>query len=561
MQIQNLLMRNKFLITIFTLTIGAIGMQGCSKKIDEAYLNPNAPVRVPIESILPGVIGGIQYFYSSAGTTFGLQLDATFIGRYVQYFSTQTDLENYAEMGGVTGASDNTGSIWGAVYYAHGKNVNRIIEWGTEEQKWDYVGAAWAIRAWGWLELTNEYNDGILKEAFNENLSQFHYDSQPEFYDSCRAICFRALNFLNRTDGNVSKENFAKGDAYFLGGDVNKWKKFVYGILARSYIDLSAKDLFAANNYAYADSAIKYADLAMTTNDDNPYVQLAGGLQTGTNNYYGPYRANLGTYRQCAYIADLMSGRNSTAFTGVSDPRAWYMLRENNSGNFQGFLPWRGSNTPGLTSGLYPLNFWGHATYNATTAPTVDTSRYLFQNTSPWPIMTASEMQFIKAEALYKKGNKAGALTAYTNGISLDFDMLTTKYPQHIPAANVITPVVKADYLANPAVVPALADDLTLTHIMLQKYIALYVWGTHQTWIDMRKFHYDEVIDEATGKPVYADFTPPSGQYLVATNNGKKVYRCKPRYNSEYLYNVPELTRIGAFDADYITKECWFSQK
>jgi len=552
-------MRHKFLTTILIIATGAVLLQGCSKKIDEAYANPNAPVRVPIETILPGVIGGLTYFYSSNGTTFGVQLDATFIGRYVQYFTTTTDQENYAEMGGVTGSSDNTGSIWGAVYYGHGKNVNAIINWGTEEEKWDYVGAAWAIRAWGWLTLTNEYSDGPLKEAFNDSLQSFHYDPQPDFYDSCRAVCFRALSFLNRTDGNVSKENFAKGDAYFLGGDVNKWKKFVYGILARSYIDLSAKNLFAANNYAYADSAVKYADLAMQTNDDNATVKLAGGLLSATNNYYGPFRANLGTYRQTAYIADLLSGRNSTAFNGVFDPRAWYMLRENNSGNFMGFVPWRGANTPGINSSTYPFNFWGNATYNSTSAPAVDTSRYLWQNTPPYPMMTASEMQFIKAEALYRKGDKAGALAAYTKGISLNFDMLAANYPQHIPAAAVITPAVRDAYLANPSVVPA-AGALTLTHIMMQKYIALYVWGTHQTWTDMRKFHYTD-LDPVTGKQVYADFTPPSGQYLISTNNGKLVYRCKPRYNSEYLYDVPELTKIGAFDPDYITKECWFSQK
>ncbi|MBO9203184.1 MULTISPECIES: SusD/RagB family nutrient-binding outer membrane lipoprotein [Niastella] len=553
-------MRHKFLTTIFTLTIGAICMQGCSKKIDEAYLNPNAPIRVPVETILPGVIGGFTFFYSANGTGYGVQQDATLIGRYVQYFGIQTDLDNYGEMGGVTGASDVTGSIWAAVYYGHGKNVNKIIEWGTEEEKWDYVGAAWAIRAWGWLELTNEYNDGILSEAWDERLTQFHYDQPADFYDSCRAVCYRSLSFLSRTDGKSNKENFAQGDAYFLGGDVTKWKKFVYGLLARSYINLSAKNMFAANNYAFADSAAKYADLAMTTNDDNAYVKVSGGLQSQTLNYFGPFRANLGAYRQCAYIADLMSGRNTTAFNGVSDPRAWYMLRENNSGTFQGFLPWRGSNTPGLNSSQYPLNFWGHATYNSTASPTADTSRYIWQNTSPWPMMTASEMQFVKAEALYRKGDKSGALAAYKNAISLDFDMLTTVYPQHIPSANVITQTVKDAYMNNPAVVPVSANDLTLTHIMLQKYIALYVWGIHQTWVDMRKFHYTD-LDPVTGKQVYADFTPPSGQYLVATNKGKFVYRCKPRYNSEYLYNVPELTRIGAFDQDYVTKECWFSQK
>ncbi|HEY1200909.1 MAG TPA: SusD/RagB family nutrient-binding outer membrane lipoprotein, partial [Niastella sp.] len=480
-------MRNKFLTTIVTLATGAVCMQACSKKIDEAYLNPNAPIKVPIETILPGVIGGLTNFYSANGTLYGVQQDAQYIGRYVQYFTTQTDNENYARMGGVTGASDVTGSIWAAVYYGHGKNVNKIIEWGSEEEKWDYVGAGWAIRAWGWLELTNEYNDAILKEAWNDSLSQFHYDTQPEFYDSCRATCFRALSFLNRTDGNVSKENFAKGDAFFYGGDVNGWKKFVYGILAKTYINLSSKNLFAANNYAFADSAIKYADLAMTSNDDNAYVKVSGGLLSQTNNYYGPFRNNMGAYRQCAYIADLMSGRNSSAFSGVNDPRAWYMLRENQSGNFQGFLPWRGANTPGINTALYPYNFFGHSTPSSTAAPTVDTSRYIWQNISPWPMMTASEMQFVKAEALYRKGKKTEALAAYTNAISLDFDMLTNVYNQHIPAANAITPAVKAAYLANPAVVPALPDNLTLTHIMLQKYIALYVWGIHQTWVDMRK--------------------------------------------------------------------------
>lgn len=552
-------MRNKFVITILVFTASAVMMQSCSKKIDEAYLNPNAPVRVPVERLLPGVIGGFTNFYSANGTLYGVIQDATFIGRYIQYFTTQTDRENYAMMGGTSG-SDNTGAVWATVYYGHGQNVNKIIEWGTEEQKWDYVGVAWAIRAWGWLELTNEYSDAILKEAFDVSKAQFNYDTQPEFYDSCRAICHRALSFLSRTDGQVSKENLAKGDAFFYGGDVNKWKKFVYGILARSFIDLSAKNLFAASAYAYADSAIKYANLSLADNNDNAMVKVSGGATSGTNNYFGPFRNNMGAYRQCAYIADLLSGRNTSAFTGVADPRAWYMLRENNSGNFQGFTPWRGSGSPGMNSANYPFNFWGHATYNSTLAPAVDTSRYIWQNTSPWPMMTASEIQFIIAEAALRKGDRSTALAAYTKAIDLNFEMLANTYPQHIPETNKITDVAKTAYLTNPLVVPVSENDLTLTHIMLQKYIALYGWGSQQTWTDMRKFHYTD-IDPQTGKQVYADFTPPSGEFLVAGNNGKLAYRFRPRYNSEYLYNIPELTRIGALDVDYITKECWFSQK
>jgi hypothetical protein len=529
----------------------------CSKKIDDAYLNPNAQVVEPIETILPSVIGGFSAFYSSAGTGYGLQNDGLLLGRYIQFWGTTTTAENYGQMGG-TGASDNTGSLWATVYYGHGQNVNKIIEWGTQQQKWDYVGVALAIRAWGWLSLTNQYGDAILKQAFNTSLQQFNYDTQPEFYDSCRAICFRALASLNRTDGNVSQANLAIGDAYFYKGDVNKWKKFVYGILARSYNDLSNKAIYAANNYAFADSAIKYASMAMDANSDNATCKFAGGNTSALNNYYGPFRSNIGTIRQSAYVASLLSGQNSSAFTGVNDPRAWYILRENTNGTFKGFTPWLG--TSGLSTNDYPQNFWGNTISNSTVPPTVDNSRYIFQNTGEYPIMTASEMKFIIAESALRKGLFQTAYDAYKLGISLNFDMLTTTYSTNIPSANVITATTKNAYLTNPAVVPAVPASLTLTQIMLQKYIALYGWGVLETWTDMRKFHYVD-IDPATNKQVYADFAPPSGINLISTNNGKFVYRCRPRYNSEYLYDIPELTRIGALNQDYNTYECWFSQK
>lgn len=541
---------------LFVALICTLFSISCSKQIDDAYKNPNAAVVEPIESILSGVIGSFTAFYSSAGTGYGVQADDILLGRYIQYWGTTTNGENYGQMGGTVN-SDNTGAVWAAVYYGQGQNVNKIIQWGTEQQKWDYVGAATAIRAWGWLELTNQYSDAPLREAFNTNLVQFHYETQPEFYDSCRAVCFRALSFLNRTDGKVSKDNLAIGDAYFFNGDVDKWKKFVYGILARSYINLSNKQIFATNGYA--DSAIKYANLSLASNADNAAVRVAGGITSAVNNYFGPFRGNIGSIRQSSYIADLMSGNNADAFKGVADPRRWYFLRENGNKTFKGVTVWAG--TTGVAAADLPQNFWGNPTATATTAPTVDSSRYLYQNTSPWPLMTASEMQFIIAEAALRKGNSALALSAYTKAIDLNFDMITTTYPQNVAVPNQITPAVKAAYMSNPAVIPTTPTGLTLTHIMLQKYIALYGWGTHQTWIDMRKFHYTD-NDPVTGKQVYANFTPPSGANLISTNNGKLVYRCRPRYNSEYLYNVPELTRIGAYqNLDYNTYEMWFSQK
>ena len=76
----------------------------------------------------------------------------------------------------------------------------------------------------------------------------------------------------------------------------------------------------------------------------------------------------------------------------------------------------------------------------------------------------------------------------------------------------------------------------------------------------MRRFHYTD-LDPATGKQVYADFAIPSGINLYVDNGSKPVYRVRPRFNSEYVWNLNELIRIGADKPDFHTKESWFSQK
>lgn len=547
-------MKNKFFKSILALTvIGAVAMSSCKKRLDDAYANPNATTRVPVESILPGLIGNFLGSSSAAGSSYGLGGDGLLVGRYIQFWETNTTLNDFDMMRGASGASDNMGSIWAMHYYGQGQNLNRMVEWAIEEQKWDYVGVGYAIRAWAWLTLTNQYGDVILKQAFNTNLQQFNYDVQQDVYDTVRATCFRALDYLNTTGGNASQANLALGDAYFYNGDVNKWKKFVYGVLARSYGYLSNKSTYKP------DSVVKYANLAMTTNADNATCKFAGTGISGTASYMGILRSNVGTLRQSAFIADLMSGANPGPFNGVEDPRNWYLLRENTNGTFKGINPNKG--TSGLASADQPTNFWG-GTFATTAAPANENNcRYIFRNTAEFPIMTAAEMKFLKAEALLRKNDNAGALTAYTEGISLNFDMLTTNYATNVPTAKLITATTKANYLARPEIVPA-AANLTLTHIMLQKFIALYGFGMQEVWTDMRRYHYNQDNDPATGKPVYIGFTPPSGTDLHPDNNGKLVYRARPRYNSEYLYNIPELTRIGAYPGlDYHTKECWFSQK
>ncbi|HTI10244.1 MAG TPA: SusD/RagB family nutrient-binding outer membrane lipoprotein [Puia sp.] len=540
-------------MSLLTCLIGS----SCSKQIDNAYQNPNASVVEPVEQLLPSVIANFVGGANTGNGGNGTGGDAREIGRYIQFWANNTTGNQYDQMGGTTGNNGGTlGYVWTMHYATMGQNINKIAEWGAQQKKWDYVGVAWAIRAWSWLTLSDEYGNIILREAFQLSRTQFDYDTlQSEAYDTVRATAYRALTYLNMTGDSVSQANLAKGDTYFYGGDVSKWKKFVYGVLARSYAHLTNKPDFKTK---YADSVIKYTDLAMTQNSDNGYVTFANTGVSGTMNYFGPTRNNMGPLRQTSFIANLLSG-NNTVFPGIQDPRVWYLIRENPNGTFMGIRPSHGASPGdvGLSTNDQPQNFWG-GVYTVNTG-TNTSARYLFRNEAPFPMMTASEMQFDKAEAAYRKGDKSTALNSYINGINLSFDMLTTTYSANVPAANLITPASQQAYMSNPQVVPTDPANLTLSQIMLQKYIALYAWGAHETWVDMRRYHYTDTDPDRPGVQVYTDWTPLAPADIWPFNGGKYVYRARPQNTSEFQYNIIAVTAMGGTALDYCTKEEWFS--
>jgi hypothetical protein len=157
----------------------------------------------------------------------GTMNDSRFVGAYIQNWQYYLTLSNFDRMGYTNTIGDVAQSTWRMHYYDIGQNNVKMIDWATEEKRWDYVGVGKAVSAWSWLTLTDYYGDVILKEAFNTNLLTFHYDTQEEVYTYVRQLCFESLEYLNKSGDNTDPATLAKGDAYFYKGDLNKWKKFV----------------------------------------------------------------------------------------------------------------------------------------------------------------------------------------------------------------------------------------------------------------------------------------------------------------------------------------------
>jgi hypothetical protein len=156
-----------------------------------------------------------------------------------------------------------------------------------------------------------------------------------------------------------------------------------------------------------------------------------------------------------------------------------------------------------------------------------------------------------------RKGDRALALDAYQKGLSAHIDFVNARNAEIGSEPTQISAAEKAEFLESPEIVPT-ADGLTLSHIMSQKYIALYGWGQNETWLDMRRYHYTD-LDPESGLQVYRGFTPPTR--LDIDNAGKLVQRVRPRYNSEYVWNQAGLEKIGGLSRDFHTKPIWITER
>jgi hypothetical protein len=553
-------------ITLITALVIIITASGCKKYLD-INRDEDTPQNPDASSVFPAMLGAIPR---------GLQFDARFVSKYIQNWVASTNLTATFDAMSYAGGSDNNGDIWRQCYFGLGKNLDYIIENGTTKGQWDYVGAAQVLKGMMFQYATDYHGEIIFKEAFLPDKAFFKYDDQETVYAGIDSILRLGIRNLSRSDNEISTTRLIKGD-YVYDGNNAKWIKFAWGLMARNAHRITNK---ASYN---ADSVIAFCNRSLATTADDFLVPFDAAKNDDAN-FFGTFRNNLGAFRQSTFIVSLLDG---TTLAGVAptpataynrDPRMRHMLTcsedtTNGNGGFRGVAPSVGDPNVLLT-GVYAVGSanwvnarkrvpvpWADSTYVNPSSSVFNPSyrHYLFADKVVMPVMTASEIQFIKAEAALRKGDPATAHAAYLSGINLHFDFVNRGTMPRSNAVlfygNAISTTERATYLAS-ANVKNTPASLTLSDIMMQKYIALWGWGFFETFVDMRRYHWTD-LDPVTGLQVYKNFALPT---LASENFGKPVYRVRPRFNSEYVWNRDELLRIGALNGDYHTYECWFSK-
>lgn len=309
------------------------------------------------------------------------------------------------------------------------------------------------------------------------------------------------------------------------------------------------------------------------------------------------------------YVADTI-----TTIAGHFDPRVVLKLGTNDGYDYKDIdnadsikhYRFYGSNFGGSVGPIgTSSNPYGRAG-KASSGDVDGKGRWLYRNDAPYILMTAAEIKFELAECYWKRGEKAQALQAMKDGIALDLDFTKLYIKPGSPKENADGSYVfggalpggdkiKADvfqkladeYKSGPYVEGLALNDFTLSHIMLQKIVALYPWGGIELWTDQRKYHYDlnytgeypssgngydlttvdQKWDEDPTKVFKGLYLQPAqvegrkGKYDV-DNGGSPCYRVRPRYNSEYMWNVPGLEALKPISGtaiNYHTSIPWFA--
>ncbi len=508
---------------------------GCHDFLD-VNTNPNGPQSVTANLYLSPML---HWLVTSP------QFDGRYLGHYAQeWVSTSVNFspaQSWGRMGYDPG-SDNGGQQWRDVYWSLGQNLVDMNAKATAEQRWDLLGVGLILKAWGWQVLTDLHGEIIIKEAFDQSRTTFDYDPQDYAYQEVRRLLDSAIVLLRHTDGAVDATYLAKGDHIYNGNRV-QWLRFAWGLKALVLNHFSNKAAYQP------DSVMAAVDSSFVSNADDALLAYpATSTDLQDYNFWGRSRNNVTLYRQTQFVLNLMNG---TQFGGVVDPRLTRMLSASPDGQYRGLDP----NVLGfgaLTTAQQPNNFFGYPGTGGLGLP----ARYIFADRSKIPVMTYAELQFIKAEAALHKGDQATARTAYVNGISASIDFVNARNLDAGQTPTQITGTEKTSFLADSNIVPALGQ-LTLSHVMSQKFIALWGWGHDEIWMDLRRYHYT-ALDSVSGVQVFRGFAPPTTLY--SANQGQVVQRIRPRYNSEYVWNYAALTAIGANASNYHTKPLWITQ-
>ncbi len=430
-------MRNIYLkISFWSMLL--MSLVSCSDFLD-VNTDPNKTADASLNTLTPTLL-----FFTANNT----HISANISNQYCQ------------QIGGVAAGSTDSqlrntyAGLWTNIYLNIIPNANAMIKKAESTNSPHYSGIAKVIIAYN-LGLGTSVWENIAYSTADNQLSNLTpaYDTQESIYKSIQKLLDEAIVELGKTE-SISKPNT---DDIVFKGTIANWIKTAYTLKAR-YLLHTSKKSGAASYDAIMDALSKGIkantedfQLVYTDKNFNPLHSIA--LANNTGNVTTTFSATL---------MNMMNG----AIQDIVDPRVSLMAYKTSATDpiYKGVNPGAGSGSTTVYNDK--TNFYG----------------WHYKLLAPLQMVTFSEAKFIESEAQYLKNGSKGntaSHTAYIEGIKANMNKIGV-------AASDIT-----IFTEHPKVNPG-ADNLTITHIMIEKYKALYM--NPEVWNDIRRYNYDSNI-------------------------------------------------------------------
>ena len=427
----------------------------------DTNVNPSALTDAPVNLILPAAeLQSARNMGSIGARVTGVVIQhfvgTTFQPRdYTTYLIDENSLDDYWRTGLYAGAM---------------KDCIIIIEKGSDQNIPHYTGIARILLAMNLGIATTFWGDVPYSEAFQgQEKFQVPYDDQESIYASIQDLLDDAILELNLPPGDLKPGK----DDHIFEGNPAEWIGTARALKARYYMHLSKRDSVTAATNALA----ALTGGTIYSNDVEPaFLFGEAANEAHPIAFFGAERAN--QLFVGGFILNLLDANN--------DPRKPLYARPAGTNTYALYV--KGDNIDNEVD-----LFWG-------------------QNDSPMPLISYSELLFLRAEANLYLGNYPEAKDLYEDAIEANMKRVG------VADADIQT------YITARGDLSALTPKQQQQRIIEQKYIAMFGQGTLEAWVDYRR----------TGFPL---INPPGN--VSASFNPSKVI---PR---RYLYPISERTTNG----------------
>jgi len=405
---------------------------GCDDNFAELNTDPNNPIAVPSDLLIPGVARGAQN--RSYSTFVGGDMGACWSQQFakVQY----NDEERYLPRQGVIS------SVWDDYYSIVISDANSMYNIAAAEENNNMMGVALTLQAYGYAFLTDAYGDIPFSEAIKAeegNISPV-YDDQEAVYTGILSMLDNAIALLG-TSGTINSTN----DVIY-GGNAGLWKKFASSLKFRVLMRASGKMDVASQLQALVNSGKLFA----SNNEDAKLVYLSA--QPSANPLYESIvYGTRGEWKINEVMVLLLASDN--------DPRLAVYAQLNEDDEYRG-----------KPSGYVDLP---SDDYNYTNVSAL--GEFYLRPELPGFFVSYPEIKFLMAEAA-TKGYISGG-TSMANTYYLDAIKASLEYNE-VPAATI------AGFLAEKVLATTQSD--ALNQIATQNYIALFSQGV-ESWTEWRR--------------------------------------------------------------------------